>query len=78
VHKLVNIKTKNLSLLFHSLRFVPLTDFVSAVKSHLHFRRFNIIITHKFQSISFLKATGNWCILTINSFQYSEISRYYI
>ena len=39
----------------HSLRFVPLAHFVSTVKSHLHFRRFNIILTHKFHSVSFLK-----------------------
>ena len=52
----------------NSLRFVPLTNFLSAVKSHLHFRQFNIILTHKFKSSSFLKATGALCILTVHSF----------
>jgi len=62
----------NYFLTCHSLRFAPLTHFISTVKSNLHFRHSNTIITQKFQPISFFKATGN-CIMTIHSFWHSKI-----
>jgi len=38
------------------------------LKSQLDYTSFNIILTHNFQWTLYLKDTGNWCVLIIDSF----------